>query len=84
MSVQWEEIMWAEEVLNWIPTKHVPEWLNELTGTQFYWPLGNTSRSSQEGNEILICASLLPGLLHFLMHIFSWRICEKSSGLSLC
>ena len=35
MGLQWEEIMWIEELLNWIPTKSVPDWLNELSGTQF-------------------------------------------------
>lgn len=34
MGLQWEEIMWIEELLNWIPTKSVPDRLNELSGTQ--------------------------------------------------
>lgn len=81
--------MWTEEVLNWIPTKSVPEWLNELTGTHsFIGHLEILQGASQEGKEILICASLPPGLLQSLIYIFSWKICEKSSessfGVNMC
>lgn len=85
MSLQWEKIMWTEEVLNWIPTKSVPEWLNELTGTHsFIGHLEILQGASQEGKETLICAFLLPGLFHFLIHIFSSKNSEKSSELSFC
>ena len=36
MSLQLGKDMWIEELLNWIPTKSVPEWLNKLTGTHSF------------------------------------------------
>lgn len=62
MSLQWEEIMWTKELLNWIPTKSVPDWLDELTGTHsFIGHLEILQRASQKGKEILMCSFLLPG-----------------------
>lgn len=54
--------MWTKELLNWIPTKSVPEWLNELTGRHsFIGHLEILQGASQKEKEILICAFLLFG-----------------------
>lgn len=58
--------MWTEELLNWIPAKSVPGWLNELTGTHsFIGHLEILQGASQKGKEVLVCAFLLPGLSHY-------------------
>lgn len=49
MSLQWEKIMWIEELLNWVPTKSVPERLNEFIGTHsFIGHLEILQRASEE------------------------------------
>lgn len=66
MSLQLEEIMWIEELLNWIPTNSVPEWLSELTGTHsFIGHLEILQGISEKGKEIVICEFILPGLFHY-------------------
>lgn len=65
MGLQWEKIMWIEE-LNWIPTKGVPKWLNELPGT--HSSIGHLEilqGASEEGKKIFICEFILPGLFHY-------------------
>lgn len=62
--------MWIEELLNWVPTKSVPEWLNEFIGTHsFIGHLEILQRASEEKKkrerEIIICEFLLPSSFHY-------------------
>lgn len=66
MRLQLGKDMWIEELLNWIPTKSVPEWLNELTGTHsFIGHLEILPGAPEKGKEVLTCEFLLTGLFHY-------------------
>ena len=66
MGLQWGKITWIEELLNWIPTKSVPEWLNELTVTHsFIGFLEILQGALEKGTERITCEFLLPGLFHY-------------------
>ena len=66
MGLQWGKIMWIEELLNWIPTKSVPEWLNELTVTHsFIGFLEILLGALEKETERITCEFLLPGLFHY-------------------
>ena len=66
MGLQWGKIMWIEELLNWIPTKSVPEWLNEFTVTHsFIGFLEILQGPLQKGTERITCEFLLSGLFHY-------------------
>lgn len=63
--------MWIEELLNWVPTKSVPERLNEFIGTHsFIGHLEILQRASEEKKkekerETVICEFLLPSSFHY-------------------
>lgn len=42
-----------QKLLNWIPLKSVPEWLNKLTSTVL-WATGNIPRSFSKGKQTFV------------------------------